>query len=278
MKTYEVGVLENSSLFLHTASIAAKKTFFYPICTGYFYYDNHYSIQRETYDSFLLMLVKKGSCIVEVQGQTFTVSENQILFLDCFQSHAYYTTTGWEALWIHFDGIAAREYFHFITNEETYVFDLTSTYVFEKSIRSIYDTFRENQPLKEAVASQQLTNALTELLVSTVVVPTAPNFNAIEEAILYIKNHFRDDILLDTLANYVSLSPYYFTRLFNQETGFTPHEYIIATRINAAKFLLKNTSQTVKEICYATGFHSESSFCTTFKKWENMTPSTYRTG
>lgn len=72
------------------------------------------------------------------------------------------------------------------------------------------------------------------------------------------------------------LSPYYFLRLFASETGFTPHQYLINTRINAAKFLLRSPDIPVKDISVRTGFTSESTFCTCFKKNEGMTPGQYR--
>ena len=79
------------------------------------------------------------------------------------------------------------------------------------------------------------------------------------------------------IAKNANLSPFYFTRVFTAETGFTPHQYLIATRLNSAKFLLKTPGISIKEIAFASGFNSESSFCSTFRKWENMTPSEYRT-
>ena len=50
-----------------------------------------------------------------------------------------------------------------------------------------------------------------------------------------------EDISVPVLADRVGLSLYHFIRSFKKETGFTPHDYIIHTRINTAKYLLKNT-------------------------------------
>ena len=49
-----------------------------------------------------------------------------------------------------------------------------------------------------------------------------------------------------------------------------------AERDVQAKFLLKNTKASVKDICYNTGFSSESSFCVAFKKKTGHTPAEYR--
>ncbi len=276
MLSTESGVLPNSDYYIHTPSVQSKNTFFYPTYTGFFHYDSDYHLERNTYDSFLLMLVKKGKCIVSVDHKTFTASENQIVFIDCFKPHSYYTKTGWEALWLHFDGIAARQYFDMITKAQGYIISLKETYTFEKSIRYIYNAFREGTLLKEALLSLHITNALTELLVSSVDNPSAPNKTAVDDTILYIKEHLCETLTLESLSSRVSLSPFYFTRLFKMETGFTPHEYIIATRINTAKYLLRNSQSSIKEICFSIGFASESNFCSTFKKWEQQTPSKYR--
>lgn len=197
--------------------------------------------------------------------------------MDCYKPHTYYTQTGWEAEWLHFDGPVAREYFHLITSLTGLVITLKDTYIFEKYLHKIYLMFHENKPVKEALVSQYITNILTELLISREIILTKPNnSNIVDETIAYINEHLCENITLELLSSRVSLSPFYFIRLFKRETGFTPHEYIIESRINSAKFLLKNTNISIKEICFRTGFASESAFCSTFKKRVKYTPSAYR--
>lgn len=96
------------------------------------------------------------------------------------------------------------------------------------------------------------------------------------DAISYINEHFQKDLSLEQLAAEANMSPFHFTRVFTKETGITPHQYLIKTRLSAAKYLLKSTEMSIKNIAFSTGFNSETSFCTTFKKWENVTPSQYR--
>ena len=91
--------------------------------------------------------------------------------------------------------------------------------------------------------------------------------SAIVDSIAYINEHFQEQISLNHLAEMANLSLYHFTRSFAKETGFTPHQYLINARVAAAKFMLKSSEIPVKDIGYSAGFHSESSFCTTFKKW-----------
>lgn len=82
---------------------------------------------------------------------------------------------------------------------------------------------------------------------------------------------------VEELADVAGLSLYHFIRSFKQETGFTPHDYLIDTRLNTAKYLLKNTSLPIKDICFHCSFSSESVFCNAFKRELGLTPTKYRT-
>lgn len=72
------------------------------------------------------------------------------------------------------------------------------------------------------------------------------------------------------------MSPFHFLRVFSQATGLTPHQYLLSTRIRAARFLLQSTSLSVKRIALDCGFSTEAAFCSTFRKREGRTPSQYR--
>ena len=96
------------------------------------------------------------------------------------------------------------------------------------------------------------------------------------EAARYINEHFRYPISIHDLSQHAAISPFYFTRVFRQETGYTPHQYIINTRLANAKFLLRTTEDSIKDIAIQTGWNSESTFCTAFRKSTGTTPTDYR--
>ncbi len=276
MRGLEQGVLHNSHLYFHTASTQAQKTFFYPLCTGYFCCDSTYGVNRNNYDSFLVMYVKKGSGYLILNSISYEISENQVVLIDCYSPHSYYSKTGWEILWLHFDGIAAREYYNLIRENQGNIITLKDTYSLEKYMFRIYNIFHNNQVMKEVLISKYITNILTEIIISSEDSGDRNHSDAIDEIISYIGENLKEELTLEDMAARVSLSPYYFLRVFQKETGFTPHRYLIQTRINYAKFVLKTTNIPIKEIGFNCGFRTESSFCTTFRKWVSMTPSEYR--
>lgn len=277
MRSKELKVSVASDYYLYTPSTLAKEIYFYPICTGYFYYEPDYYIKRNSYDSFLIMHIIKGKCSGMANNQPFHATKNQFVLLNCYTPHEYGSTSCWEASWLHFDGPLAKTYYDLITNNYGNVLSSNNTHSIYQSLTTITNYFRESKPIRESLISTHITNILTELLNTPSVSPDVPvNSTIIEDTITYINEHFNEPINLDFLAAKATLSPFYFTRVFTTETGFTPHQYLIATRINAAKFLLKSSETSIKDIAFSCGFNSESGFCSTFKKWEQLTPSQYR--
>ncbi len=68
-----------------------------------------------------------------------------------------------------------------------------------------------------------------------------------------------------------------FAKLFKKETGATPHQFLLSTRIAAAKYNLSNTGMTIREIANSCGFEDVSAFCSQFRKRVGCTPGAFRT-
>lgn len=277
MISYETHILPNSDYYVYTPSTLAKKLFFYPICIGSFRYDGGYRLARDSYDSFLMMYILKGTCFVTIGSHTMQAMAGQLILLDCYAPHAYGTDSGFEALWIHFDGPMARSFYETIVSEKGSLLYPAHPDAIHRSLYHIYDTFRSRAPIAEDQISGTITNILSDLLSSEKTQQVSGKTQiGISEAISHINKYFYKSITLQELADIAALSPYYFSRVFARETGMTPHKYLISTRMANAKFLLKTSQMSVKEIAIRSGFSDESGFCTAFKKQEGMTPKEYR--
>ena len=277
MKVYEELVTSTSEYFLNSPSQEGRELFFYPVCLGRYEYKPLYNLSRNSYDSYLLMQITKGKCTITAKGQNFQAQRGQLVFLDCYKPHGYSTETGWSANWIHFDGPMAGKYFEYITNNEKFIFTPSLDNKFTREFEKLFTGFKTGNIADEASMSLSITSMLTELIINTPQsAPTERNRELISDITYYINTHFKEDITLEQLADMAHLSPFYFTKLFKAKTGYTPHEYVITTRLNHAKYLLSNTNLTIKEICFACGFASESRFCTSFKKFVGVTPSVYK--
>lgn len=277
MKSCEQFLDAKSDYFLYLPSKTAQSMFFYPLCVGHFFYKAGYRLQRESYDSFLLIYVEKGTLTLTVNGHTSTAAQDSFLLIDCYRPHAYSTDTGCDALWCHFDGPMARSFCDAVTGRLGNSFSLTDSYPAVRKLRGIFHVFAQNQLPKEPLLSKSINDILTVFLLYTPLNTGSENGNGIaEEIISYINEHFAENLSVEQLASMANLSQYHFIRTFRRETGFTPHEYIVNIRMSNAKYLLKNSSLSVKDICFRTGFSCESIFCSAFKKHHGLTPSAYR--
>ena len=81
MISYETHILPNSDYYVYTPSTLAKKLFFYPICIGSFRYESGYRLARDSYDSFLMMYILKGTCFVTVGSHTMQAMADQLVLL-----------------------------------------------------------------------------------------------------------------------------------------------------------------------------------------------------
>lgn len=98
----------------------------------------------------------------------------------------------------------------------------------------------------------------------------------IDKAKAYIDANFCRDISLDDVSREADISPYYFSKLFKQETGKNFIEYLTQVRLRNARELLQNSQYSIKEICAQSGYSDPNYFSRIFKKYEGMTPSEFR--
>ena len=267
MRAQEKGVLSSSNLYFHTASPRAKKLFFYPLCTGHFICDGDYDLRRTSYDSFLVMHIVHGTGFLEVDNQVISLKEGDFVLVDCYQPHHYYTETGWELLWLHFDGPMARSFFEELTGKSLILppTDIPAAY---KALKAVYDVYNLHRDQSEPALSCMISNFLCMFFNGPTAErsedPSRTPARSLGDTLSYISENLDSPLTVDELAERIFLSKYYFIRLFKKEVGYTPHEYIVVSRVNFAAFLLKSTAFSIKNIAIKCGFADESSFCTTF--------------
>jgi AraC-like DNA-binding protein len=91
-----------------------------------------------------------------------------------------------------------------------------------------------------------------------------------------MERRFAEALDLHTIATEVASSPFHFLRIFRQEIGLTPHQYLVRTRLRHAVRLLAETDRPVTAIALDVGFADLSNFIRTFRAHVGDTPSAYR--
>lgn len=99
---------------------------------------------------------------------------------------------------------------------------------------------------------------------------------SVTRAIEYLNEHYGEKISVEDLSMVANLSPSRFSHVFKEETSLSPVEYIMQTRLDCAKRMLRGNEKTLSEIALECGFNSSSYFYQCFMRTFNISPSDFR--
>lgn len=98
----------------------------------------------------------------------------------------------------------------------------------------------------------------------------------ISEVKQYIREHYADEITLQSVATKLNVNYSYLSRLIKKETGTNFTDLLWDFRIEAAKNKLLREDLKGYEVAYAVGFKDTAHFSFMFKKKVGVSPSAYR--
>ena len=101
----------------------------------------------------------------------------------------------------------------------------------------------------------------------------AYNFNY---TINFIRENYHQKLNLKNLADSCGYSYDYFRHQFQQRTGYSPQQYLVQVRMEAATDLLRNTSMSCTQIAFHCGFSDGAQFSTMFRRKYGVSPRNYR--
>ena len=92
----------------------------------------------------------------------------------------------------------------------------------------------------------------------------------------FVEEHHKEALSLGMVSRAVSMSTFYFCKMFKKGTGINFIDYVVRVRTEKAKHLLLNPNLRIGEIAYEVGFQSLTHFNRTFKKLAGQSPTEYR--
>ncbi len=98
----------------------------------------------------------------------------------------------------------------------------------------------------------------------------------IKEAISYIEQNFQNEITIENIAEFCGLNRSYFGKIFHENIGKTPQEFLISYRMTKAAELLKLTDLPIADIGNAVGYPNQLHFSRAFKNVYEKPPRQWR--
>ncbi|MDQ0074532.1 AraC-like DNA-binding protein [Variovorax boronicumulans] len=112
--------------------------------------------------------------------------------------------------------------------------------------------------------------------------PTVHKADPLQAVREHIDSNLATALPVSELAGIAGMSQFHFCRVFRDATGKSPHQYILAGRIQAACRMLWSTgrpdpgARSILDIALACGFGSSSHFSTQFKRHMGRSPLQWR--
>ena len=275
MKTFDLAIL-NQGHFL------GNNWNFGPICSGF----------------SRLYLVDEGEAKIKFGGRSHRLTAGHIYLIPSLLTHTDHCESTFGHYYIHFVDCSKRilDYYHKYDMPLQLVSNQEDKQIIKRLLSLCPDTSLNN-PLPETydnstsmmqliqrfkllpLGKQMEANALLMLLLSKFFDKAMLQENVSDQRVLkamyQIGKNIDKTFSVEEMAEEAHLGKYRFIRLFKQQTGFTPVEYIIRQRILHAQMLFIDGNHTLKEVASMVGYKNFAYFTRTFKKVTQLTPSEF---
>lgn len=280
-ETFKKSEVTNTKRIITTPSESAKRYLLYVQEAGFLQSLKPHESRRSGLESYLLIYVLSGNGVLQYNGKTFTLGERDCALIDCRLEYSHISSADnpWEIMWIHFNGTAAAQYYHYFAEKTPNVFHVSETSEIPDNIHRIMELSQHYTTESELICASLISNILTGCITNLSLPQNkiSPSVSLkLAEIVRYLDAHFMDKITLDALSEHFFISKYYLSREFKQEYGTTIISYVLKKRINYAKELLRYSGKSIEEIGIACGIDDASYFNKVFSKMEGVTASAYR--
>lgn len=229
-------------------------------------YENTYRINLHNHDFWEIVCYTKGHGMVEINGEIIPFQENDIFAIPPNVPHTDYSDIGFQNYHYTFtdDNFNRLVYMKFQDTENK---DFLS--IMEQLYREYHLKRKNHQNIMDSLYS-----VLYHYIIS---LSEETEINQYVSMVIneIINNISNPDYEIQLTLNKVPLTQDYFRKLFYEETGKTPLQYLTYKRISYAKQLLDiqlNSGISIQEIAWRSGFSDSYYFSRVFKKITGVSP------
>jgi AraC-like DNA-binding protein len=255
-------------------------------------YEENHVIDVHSHDFVTVIYVMSGSCTYTINGVSYRVRKGDLLVFNSGVTHGKNVGVGEEIMELHiglgnvcFEGLPHN---HLISADAAPVFHLQEyEQQFISCCSDICSEQENNLPGCELMIKVHVMKLLVHFLKTTKTdahrsANTLSGIDSSDKAVIvntlmkYMNENYMRQISLETISKKIYLSPAYISKVFKEETGETPINYLIKIRLSKAREMLMAGGRSVKSVARAVGYDDAYYFSKLYKKYHGVAPSKER--
>lgn len=228
------------------------------------------------YDHYVIHYITSGKGVYVLNGVSYPVEKGNLFLIPPYQSNYYIADelTPYTYYWVGFEGLDALELLNLTKFQTTPVISDKG-----ESLTTLFKNLFEVSG--NSVAVKYALNGYLQIILSKLMETTSqmsPKQNPYySKAIDYITKYYDDpELNVQKVAKHVGVTRSYLYRIFFKANNHSINHSILNVRLSKAIALLANSTLSIKEIAYKTGFNSQAYFTKQFKREFKCSPSEYR--
>ena len=267
---------------LSTSSVFARNHLLYVQEIGTLTSHSPHVSTRNNINSFLFLVVTKGSGFFTYRGQTISIHTGDCIFVDCHEPYSHESSGDdpWTLTWVHFYGNNLADlYRQYCSMGYSYLFHPDSLTDILSTLSDLYHEQERKSSTTEILSNKYLTDIITFSFMTNKG-EEKESFSITEKLQQireYLSAHYQEKLTLDLLSTMFFISKFHLSREYKRYFGVTVMNDLTSIRISQAKSLLRFTDKPIEQLAEECGFSDSAYFIKVFKSAENMTPNNYRT-
>lgn len=242
-------------------------------------WDQEPTMRPNGFPVYHYLQTQEGSGILTINGQHYTIGENQGVLLAPGIPHAYRSVSGkWITLFATFSGSLSPYFSALFGSSHLLFFENEKAATIRKLIDQAVLHHQET-PVDSQLLSQECYQVILQFTGGLQVNPSKqPAWEKyIRPVLASIHTRYMEDLTADALSREVFVTPQYLSRLFSRYLGCSVYEYLTKFRLSKAKELLvSHRGRKIQDIAQDVGYTDASHFVLMFRKMTGMTPSEFR--
>ncbi len=231
------------------------------------------------HNGFEIGVCLDGEGIFLVKNKVYAFSKGCVTFISSSQPHIAQSPNDYPSRWLYLTVDWDRL---FSAKEPEVVQNVIRDDGMARLVELIYNEAQRRGESSVAIVTHLLNALILEFLRSENEgeLGEPPSAKVIDPkiyaSIKYIINHYREPLTVGDLAAESNYSLNYFRRLFTEQTGETPLNYITNIRLRMAAILLRSSERTVADVAESCGFSTLSTFNRCFRSKYGSSPAKWR--